>query len=154
MYFDDRYHPTVDADNMSIESDSTYTVETRNSSVRRLRRDIADEIKRSDKGFFCYHSKSLPENGFKSYKIEMFDSGTCIGNRIRDPMSGARLSDRIGSKQEYQYFKVRMAGYKKGKSVSLFYDSPEQYERHHRCQLSQTVKEKWIQNKCLKSANE
>jgi hypothetical protein len=148
MYYDDRYHPTADPDEMSVGSTSTFTTKTNNSSVRRHRRNVADEIKRSDKGYCSYQHRVVSANGVKTHKVEMFDSGTCIGNRIRDPMSGARMYDRIGSKNEYQYFKVRMAGFKPGKSVTLYYDSPEQFERHHKCQLSTTTKEKWIQNKC------
>lgn len=148
MYYDDPYHPTTDPDEMSVGSTSTFTIKTNNSSVRRQRRNIADEIKRSDKGYSSYQHRAASANGMKTYKVEMFDSGTCIGNRIRDPMSGARLNERIGSKQELHYLKVRMAGFNPGKTVTLYYDSPEQLERHHKCKVSTNIKERWIQTKC------
>ena len=148
MYYDDRYHPTTDADEMSVESSSTFTANTQNSVGRRRRRAVADEIKRSDKGYCTYQLKPTAENGFKSSKIEMYDSGSCIGNRIRDPMSGARMAERVGSKQEYKFFKVGIPGLKRDSRVTLFYDSPEHFERHQKSPVSKDIKEKWIQTRC------
>jgi hypothetical protein len=83
----------------------------------------------------------------------MFDSGNCVGNRMRDPISGTRMMDRVGSKSEYNYFKVRICGIKSKTPVTLFYDSPEQYERHHKCVVCSVIKEKWHQDKFLRESS-
>jgi hypothetical protein len=151
MYYDDNYHPnnSNDDDNDDVtlnnESCSVYTLTSHISTNRKYQKKIADEVKCADKGYRCYKMNSVTPNGIKPVKIEVFDSGSCIGNRIRDPMSGARLTDRVGSANEYKYFKAHMSGIFAGKSATLFYDSPEHYERHHKTSISKDIKEKWHQ---------
>jgi len=144
MSYENNVQQVNASDDQSVVSESIYTMGSRTSSVKKHQRKVTDEMKRSDKGYCCYQSGRKSE---KQSKIEMFDSGTCIGNRIRDPTTGARLPYRVGSKAEYSFFKVRISGLRSSEPITLFYDSPEQYERHHKNTLSNEIKEKWHQQK-------
>jgi hypothetical protein len=134
----------VQPDDMSVASESIYTMGSRTSSVKKHQKKVTDEMKQSDKGYCSYQSR---RNSQKHSKVEMFDSGTCIGNRMRDPITGTRMPHRVGSKDEYTYFKVRISGLRASEPITLFYDSPEHYERHHKNTLSNEIKEKWHQKK-------
>ena len=147
MYYDDNFHPTNDEDNYSVMDESIATHDSKTNSVRNRQKKIADDVKRADKGYCFYQIKPSSLTGFKSTKIEFFNSGSCIGNRIRDPISGTRMIERVGTKDEYKFFKVSVSGINSISGVKLFYDSPEQYERHHKCVLNTAIKEKWHQER-------
>jgi hypothetical protein len=154
MYYNEVHQLSSNMDdNMSIVSESTCTVGSRTNSVKKNQKRITDEEKRSDKGYLCFRVKPTKNVGIRTTKVEMFDSGNCVGNRMRDPISGTRMMDRVGSKSEYNYFKVRICGIKSKTPVTLFYDSPEQYERHHKCVVCSVIKEKWHQDKFLRESS-
>ena len=141
MYYDDIYHP-ANEDNQSVNNCSVISFDSRTSSVRKKQNKAVDETKKADKG---YHCVKYIEN-HRLYKVEVYDSGTTIGNKIRDPIYGNRLPAKVGSKDEYLFFKVRMAGLNTtndSSPVTLFYDSPEHYERHFKTTLSVATKQKW-----------
>jgi alpha-acetolactate decarboxylase len=49
----------------------------------------------------------------------------------------------VGSRQEDDLFKVKMVSGVNGKGVLLFYESPEQYEKHFACTVNEDIKKKW-----------
>jgi hypothetical protein len=54
----------------------------------------------------------------------------------------------VGSVNEHLFFKVGLATGELGNNGgALFFDSPEQYERHMKTTVSQDIKQKWVQ-KC------
>ena len=58
---------------------------------------------------------------------------------------------------EDQYFKVRYAGNDSGNSPdTLYYDSPEQFERHMNCRLTTENKQLWKNkyNRAIMNNNE
>ncbi|NDA99117.1 MAG: hypothetical protein EBY31_07950, partial [Flavobacteriia bacterium] len=119
----------------SVNNDSIVSFDSRTSSVRKKQNKAVDEIKKADKGYHCV--KCIVNH--RTIKVEVYDSGTTIGNKIRDPIYGNRLPAKVGSKDENLFFKVRMAGLNTtthGGPVTLFYDSPEHYERHFKTHLS------------------
>jgi hypothetical protein len=65
---------------------------------------------------------------------------------IRDAISGSiRTPYRTGTTDEDLFFSVRLAtgeGRTSGGS-NLFYDSPEQYERHFHMRLPEDIKQRW-----------
>ena len=126
------YHPTNN-DDESIMS-TCYSAESINSKLRNQ-----NDYKKEDKG---YH-----RIGKGRSKIEIYDSTNSFGYRIRDPITGARMSTRIGSRHEFNFFKVRMSGIKRETTentpITLFYDSPEHFERHQRTSLPDDIKQKW-----------
>lgn len=134
MYYDDMYHPT-NSDAESIMSTEYSSAVSAAGSNKRSKYDY----KKEDKG---YH-----RIGKGRSKIEIYDSTNSFGYRIRDPITGARLHTRIGSKDEYNFFKVRMSGIKRETTentpITLYYDSPEHFERHQKTNLPDAIKTKW-----------
>jgi hypothetical protein len=139
MYYDDIYHPSNE-DVQSVNNESVVSYDSRTSSVRKKQNKAVDESKKADKGYHCV--KCIVNH--RTIKVEVYDSGSTIGNKIRDPIYGNRLPAKVGSKDEYLFFKVRMAGLNTNSPVTLFYDSPEHYERHFKTTLSVATKQKWV----------
>lgn len=65
-------------------------------------------------------------------------------SRIRDAVSGEYTRYVVGSKAQSLFFKVTVA---KGESpkgpIHLYYYTPEMYEKHQKCVVSDSVKENW-----------
>lgn len=143
MYYDDMYGPNNQNDDYDDVSVSTTFSAVKNSN--RFGNNnapimtISHDSKTAENGYYYY--KTWHNNRLS--KIEMYNSGNSMGYRIRDPVTGARLGARIGSKAELDYFKVRATGFSPENPVTLFYDSPEHYERHHKTTLPEAIKEKW-----------
>ena len=84
------------------------------------------------------YNKAGPDGKFrKTVTINMYSTGQ-VGSNIRDAITGEYLRDLVGSAEEYKYFKVVMAtGEFKNGPLHLYYANPEQYERHHFCELDE-----------------
>lgn len=143
MYYDDSFHPTAD-DNYSVVSNETfYSSESKTNSVKNKNKKLIEDAKRADKDYFCFNFKK----NRKRAKIEFYNSGVNTGSKIRDAVTGSRTTYRIGSSDEILFFKVSVSIMNTKTPITIFYDSPEQYERNHKCTLSQDIKEKWYGRK-------
>lgn len=133
MYYDDRFHPVDSNDFEDYDSRRNHTLQN---------------LKSLDKNYYKYKKMVTVEDetGYRSQKkvlIEYYASGQ-TGNYIRNAQTGIYTKDMVGSKSEDLYFKITM-----GNSIHLFYDSPEQYERHQYTKLSSEIKEKWAKKRLL-----
>ena len=91
-------------------------------------------------GYIKYYT--LKKN--KKIKIECFSTSCNPGSYILCPYSGIRSNDRVGSRDESFYFKARMPVISSGNEpITLYYDSPEAFEKHHLVTLSNNIKESW-----------
>lgn len=91
-------------------------------------------------GYIKYYA--LKKN--KNIKIECFSTSCNPGSYIICPYSGIRSNDRVGSRHESFYFKARMPVISTGNEpITLYYDSPEAFEKHHLVTLSNNIKESW-----------
>lgn len=135
MYYDDINHGYDDDDDNNSYFTDAWSDYDKNNRVK----GKPNETKMADKGYY-YYRKWYNQ---KPLKVEMYDSGNSLGYRIRCPLTGSRLSARVGSNSEKDFFKVRWCGLNRLTPVTLYYDSPEQYERHHKTSLPVTIKEKW-----------
>ena len=55
-----------------------------------------------------------------------------------------RYNYRVGSRDEYLFFKVKLCTGECGPDTnSMFYESPENYEKAHRCTLPDLTKTNW-----------
>jgi hypothetical protein len=133
MYYeDDHFHPGEknELDNISVNN-----------------KNILLDIKKMDKGYNKIKRKlnKLWVDGkyYNTVYIEYYSSGD-NGSRIRNAVTGFRMNEKVGSVGEDLFFKVKLINghYKKG-SGNLFYDSPEQYEKHQFCVLDANIKEMW-----------
>lgn len=87
----------------------------------------------------------------KRVPVEIYMTKNQPGCLIRNAISGIRETKyRVGRRDEYLFFKVKLTDKVYGQNESygvLFYDSPEEYERHFNLVLDQAMKEKWVQQK-------
>jgi hypothetical protein len=163
-YENDDYHPTSNLleyeDDLGTLSDNGTEMQYYNEqfgpddahsetitidSQKKKYRKMWDDAKKVDKGFH----KIKRKHNFKTIEIEVYTTTNMPGRMIRDAITGSKYSQyRVGSLNEHQFFKIRLSTGELGNDGScLYFDSPEQYERHMKCEVSQTIKEKWL-NKC------
>jgi hypothetical protein len=148
MYYDDPYDPNLpnDYDDPSPPMDyedeldavsASSTVDTRRARMRKL----AEDHKTLDKGFA---SATIVVN-HDPVKIQYYHTSYHPGSTIRNAATGIyQTPHSVGKPNQDLYFKVvrPMAG--PNGSHQLFYDSPEQFEGHFRCTVTDQVRQKWI----------
>jgi hypothetical protein len=127
-------------DNYSIISDSTYASESHLFTKENGKKSSKHAISR-DSG----HHKVINREGKNKTKTEAYSTSFIPGSMIRDAITGHHYNQyRVGSSSEDLFFKVREVTGQFGKEpLLLFYDSPEQYERHMNHSVSNTIKQVW-----------
>jgi hypothetical protein len=112
--------------------------------------DKMDALKSTDRGYSFVYRDVLRKNGqLKKTKIDIYATGD-FGSNIRDATSGNVYPYKVGTLDEYLFFKVGLStGECKSKngSNSLFYLSPEQYEKHLHGTVSDSLKEVWLKRR-------
>jgi len=112
------------------------------------RQDELDKMKSVDPGYTFIYRKVENKNGIiKNKKIELYTSGD-YGSNIRDAITGKYYLDKVGTNSEHFFFKVGLSSGEcksKNGSTTLFFLSPEQYERQFHTELSDTVKNEWVE---------
>ena len=99
-----------------------------------------------------YRMAPFERNGIVTYKkkrIGVYTSGD-IGSKIRDAETGEYYNYTVGSKYENLYFSVRLSsGECNGKYnlPTLFFLSPQHYEKYLHNNVSEDVVYKWNLNK-------
>lgn len=95
------------------------------------------------------HFDSTYDDEYYRYiTVKYYTSGD-VNSRIIDACSGHPTIFRVGTEEEELFFKVSICNGEvrrqntKNTPVTLFYLSPEEYEREHYVKLSDTSKEKW-----------
>lgn len=80
----------------------------------------------------------------KTVLIQYYSSGQ-IGSTITNAITGYKERGNIvGSNKEDLYFKVSISNGENGNQpATLFYNSPEDYEKHQYILLSDLIKKKW-----------
>lgn len=99
-------------------------------------------------------SKAMDDNRCHTIKLKnkknivIFSSGS-IGSKIRNAVTGEYTKNLVGSSMEDLYFSI---SYPIGtERKKLFFDSPNQYEKHFACNLDNDVsngaelKKKWVE---------
>jgi hypothetical protein len=85
----------------------------------------------------------------KNVRIELFPTSSAPNKPIKNAMTGAFQGNgnrffRTGTKDEDLFFSVILATGELGQEPStLFYDNPEQYERHFMSKLTEAHKNTW-----------
>jgi hypothetical protein len=82
----------------------------------------------------------------KKVKITIYTTKYTPGSPIRNAVYGDYQSKCfVGKNEEYTFFKVSLSCNlgKNPVSKHLYYDSPEQYEKHFKIKLDQVIKTKW-----------
>jgi len=129
-------------DDLSVVTDDL-SVKSAEKKVGRMTRQgwKYDEIKMLDSG---YHRIVRSHDGIKT-KTEVYSTSFIPGTMIRDAITGNKYPNYfVGSLNEELFFKVKdTSGYVGSGSFCLYYDSPEQYERHMKSTISVNVKKAW-----------
>lgn len=91
-----------------------------------------------------YKFKKIVNN--KAYKIGFYETRTTPGSLIRNAVTG-NINDflYVGTYHEDIFFKVcnTTIDHKKRIPIILFYESPEEFEKHFKCIVQEDVKTKW-----------
>lgn len=98
----------------------------------------------NDKG----HMRTYQYVRGRSVPIEFYMTKYTPGTLIRNAISGIREHNLyVGKKEEYSFFKVKLALLDMGQDQygTLFYNSPEEYERHFYTTVPQRLKEEWME---------
>lgn len=133
MNYEDRFVPIEDNEDLYVDFDT------------RDKRFI-DDLKLSNKRFHKISKKVNTKTGKKTVNVEFYSSGA-TGNLITHAVSGSKQRGYIvGSQYEDLFFKISYCNNKlSSETITLFYYSPEEYEKHQYVNLSDNVKAKWTE---------
>ena len=125
----------MDDRSVSMSSDTASV-----TSNQKKQRKMMEDLKKLDKG---YNKITRIVDG-KKKSIDVYSTSSNPGAQIRGAIGGPYYQGfRVGSRDEDIFFKVMLATGECGDSSILFFDNPEQYERHLYAVVSQEDKEKW-----------
>lgn len=136
------------SDDGTIVSISYASTTIANSGTKSRRKEIAD-AKRLDPGYnklYRTHTKVVDGVTLKRRKaIELYTCSDTPGRMIRSAIGGSfHANYRVGKTDEFIFFKVGLAtGECRGESNTMYFDTPEQYEKTFNVTLSQPLKDKW-----------
>jgi hypothetical protein len=133
-------------DDISIDETSTIDTETR------YYLKLHEKAKKDDTDFYSYKRQVYDEDGWRQEKVEIYSTPILSNGYIRNAVSGKMMPHRIGSKYDDYYFRimdVRGLGTTSKNNLprKLFYEDPEQCERHLGLTISQTMKSEWIEKR-------
>lgn len=149
-YSEDQYHPTNNdeedyyseinddlGDNNTYYTNDTYSVVSNNKRQKKS----FELLKNMDKG---YHKIKRERDG-KAIQVDLYTTGYTPGTTIRDAVTGSYYRGlNVGSRDEDQFFKVKIIDKDMGKEPgNLFFFTPDEFERHYKTTLKQTLKDKW-----------
>lgn len=143
--YEESMTPGFEPFNEYYDDDFTVSSSLTHNSAQKKQKKQWDEIKEADKGF---HKIPRTANRKTTY-IQCYSTSSTPGVAIRNAVTGVRQHGyMVGSKKEHLFFKVAYAGLRTKLTVNepciLFFDTPEQYERHMNTTLDSSIKTKWI----------
>ena len=155
MYYEDHYHPNADDDEEQGMPDEVahdaFEIASSVSSldtIRKKQRKLWENTKLADKDFKIIRKMI----NHKLVEIEVYCTQNNQGRTIRHAITGTKCPDYlVGSNDENLFFKVKYLALKE--PVIMFYDSPEQYERHMKMTISQDIKEMWVKKRATYEKN-
>jgi hypothetical protein len=126
-------------DNISISiSDSNY-----DSEIFQEKLEI-ELNKREDKG---YRKEKVRLRDGTTHKIESYATSYAINAPVRHAVSGKRTRCTVGTRDENLFFIVTDTTANEENPRRLFYNTPEEFERHYRTTLPVAVKERFLQKR-------
>ncbi len=151
MYFDDRFNPAFDPDINELDEQEKRREEKRSLRaedkhfVRHKKEMIKTRLVRKGEDRESGNPGVLVEEEYTSYiNIDLYGSGD-FGKHIRSAVNGIMTPHLVGTKDEDLYFVVSESRGLNGKqdTVTLYFDSPEQYEKHCYVTVPAAIKERW-----------
>ena len=140
--FDDDEYDYQPTDNHSISE----------PSLSRHHRSSEHSHKTLEPG--CHRLKLMIN--YRPVYVNVYSTSMIPGMVIRDAITGTRYREyKTGSNREHQFFKavVSIGQVSEGRPQSrepicLFFDSPEQFERHMSSSVSPETKSSWAEKRC------
>jgi hypothetical protein len=144
-YLPDDANDYFDMSDVSIEETSSIDTDLRD------RRKITEIHKRMDKDYYSFKRNVFSEDGVRMEKVQVYSSPLLTNGFIRNAVTGIRMEHRVGSKYEDLYFRVMDVHANHHTPLNndprkLFYDNPEQCERHLQLTIPRDIKEIWAEN--------
>jgi len=143
-YLGDDANEYFDISDVSIEEKSSIDTEIREH------RKLKEVYKRLNKDYYSFKRKVFDGEGIRMEKVELYSSPLLTNGFIRNATTGITMEHRVGSKYEDLYFRV-MDVYPGNHTPinelprKLYYDNPEQCERHLQVSIGKDIKEKWLE---------
>ena len=140
-YLGDEVVPEYDEE-MSVTVDDLSTLDSEIIEERR----ILKAYKKADSGYYSFRKNV---NG-ESVKIEVYS--VLNDGRIRHAITGLKTPYPIGCKQDNLFFTIVDSSMLTSRTNTigrrkLYYNSPEEYERHFYTTISQPIKQKWLERR-------
>ena len=131
-----------------MEYEDRYSPSYEEFEVQKRGVDTVNDIKKLDRGYNEIYRKVEQTNGtVKNKKIIVYNSGD-VGSNIRNAVTGIYANDLVGSKCEDLYFVSSLAtGESQKGPLTLYFDSPEQFERHFNTTVNENIKSKWLEKR-------
>jgi hypothetical protein len=127
----------------------SYASTVMTNTLAKARRKEVNEAKRLDTGYNKFYRTYTKEVDGKIVKksvaVELYTCSDTPGRMIRSAIGGSFHSNyRVGKTDEYIFFKIGMCtGECRGGSNTMYFDTPEQYEKTFNVTLSQELKDNW-----------
>lgn len=102
------------------------------------RKNTLTEMKAVSKNNFCTVRMSYGN------KLSYYKASTTSGAPIIHAITGDYLPGVVGSFDENKYYKVKMSCFGNEQNGTLYYLSPDEYEKHQHCVVSDESKNKWL----------
>jgi len=120
--------------------DATTAYSISSNAKRQIK--MMEELKKMDKGY----NKTYRYNGKKRVAVEFYTTNITPGHMIRNAITGVHQNKfLVGSRCEDLFYKVaNSCDVCSNDQHIMFFDSPEQYERHFHTTVSQPCKEEWL----------
>jgi hypothetical protein len=154
MSYDDKDFENLSNHPADSDDDSLTDMSMHASPELKKRLKQIEEVKRLDKGYNKVYRwrtvtgvvKGIKSKRVKKIDIEYYATFLTPGSIIRNAISGGYEKGlHVGFSDEDLFFKVRLASDKCDDKVrTLFFDSPEQYERHFGVSISPEAKSAWL----------
>lgn len=107
-------------------------------SMTKKQRKLYEDSKSLDKGF----AKTFVRVNGRKVPVEYYFTNDTPGATIRNAVTGIyETGNRFGKKEEDLFFKTSVPG--PSTNHILFYDGPDEFERHFFSELSEETKTKW-----------
>jgi hypothetical protein len=122
-----------------------YDDESLTSSVKRRLLKSTNEAGMIQK-YRIYRAIYDEDGNKKVVKVDFYETPNSKGRYIVDAITGNKCAPYlVGTKDEDLFFSTMFATGELGREASLlFFDSPEQYERHFHVNVSTAIKERWL----------
>ena len=126
-----------------MEYDDRYTPLETNDLDENIQTNTSHKIKKLNRGYHKLVRNIVINNRIKKIEIGVYGSGS-HESPIRNAETGEYYKYKVGSMNEDLFFKVIISTSEVPSGpLTLFYDSPEHYERHQYVELDGLTKQKW-----------